>query len=280
MELPNYIKNIEIEKFRAPATDLEKELPFGLLEPHIFEKFCCDLIYSRVEQELDDDITDVLPIGISGQKQYGADIFVKNNGRTRGNYSLYEVKRVKSYTISEYRKTIERFLDNYDKWGFDIAEFNLFVSEDISAEEIALWQSEAAKMSVKSISYRIIPASTLNKWVKSFPELVYKYFHAAWTEMLFGKAAIWHIENYGIWRYDEPATWNGYKEPTKNLFGDSLSYINDHVKIHAFLPSLEKNSASCYIEFRNGRFSHVMITLNHKQLVKSFFVAAKIPVPE
>ena len=49
MELPNYLKNFEIDKFRAPATDLEKDLPFELLEPRIFERFCCDLLYKKME---------------------------------------------------------------------------------------------------------------------------------------------------------------------------------------------------------------------------------------
>jgi hypothetical protein len=280
MEVPDYLNDIKIDKFRAPATALENELPFGLLEPRIFERFCCDLVYKRVELNLGSDVVDVLPIGVSGQKQYGADIFVKDNSNTQGGITLYEVKRVKSYTLGEYRKTLDRFLNNYDHWGVEISEFNLFVAEDISAQDIALWQSEAGKISNRPISFRVIPAYTLNKWVRDFPELVYKYFHPAWTEILFGKSAIWHLENYGVWGYEEPAIWNGYTGPSKNLYGDSLTYINDHVRIHAHLPSLEKNSASCYIEFRNGRFSHVMITLSHKQLVQNYFIGADIPISD
>ncbi|WP_299410119.1 hypothetical protein [Acaryochloris sp. IP29b_bin.148] len=280
MELPDYLKNIEINPFRAPATNVETDLPFELLEPRIFERFCCELIQSKMENEPGNDVVDILPIGVSGQQQYGADIFAKENIDSNEKFTLYEVKRVRSYSLSEYKKSVKRFLDNYNKWGFEIAEFNLLVAEDISAENIALWQREAYQLSQKSIVYRVIPSSTLNRWTKNFPKLVYKYFHPAWTEMLFGKSAIWHFEKYGIWSFEESASWEKYTGPEQTSYGDSLSYINDHVKIHAFLPSLEKNSASCYVEFRNGRFSHVMITLDHKQLVNDFFPASKIPIPD
>lgn len=279
MDLPDFLNDIEIETTRAPATELEKDLPFDLLEPRIFERFCCELVYKKAEFELGADVVDVIPIGTSGQKQYGADIFVKENSDASENVILYEVKRVKSFTITEYKKAVDRFLQNYERWGFEIAEFNLFVAEDISADDIALWQSEASKLSDRSVTYRIIPSVTLNRWVKNFPELVYKYFHPAWTELLFGKVGVWHIENYGVWDYKESSSWNGYTGTQKNLYGDSLSYINDHVKINAFLPSVEKNNASCQIEFRNGRFSHVSITLGHGQLVRTFFTSANVPIP-
>lgn len=280
MRLPDYLNDIEIEKTRAPATEVEKDLPFDLLEPRIFERFCCELVYKKAEFELGVDVVDVLPIGTSGQTQHGADIFVKANSDASEEVILYEVKRVKSFTIAEYKKAVDRFLQHYESWGFEVAEFNLFVAEDISADEIALWQSEASKLSDRSVTYRVIPSATLNRWVKNFPELVYKYFHPAWTELLFGKVGVWHLENYGVWDYKESASWSGYAGPEKNLYGDNLTYINDHVKIYAFLPSVEKNSASCQVEFRNGRFSHVTITLGHGQLVRTFFTRAKVPVPE
>ncbi|TCS38080.1 hypothetical protein [Reinekea marinisedimentorum] len=280
IKLPDYLQNITFNKFRAPATSLETDLPFELLEPRIFERLCCDLVHKRLNLTLTDEVIDILPIGESGQKQYGADIFLKNNENGKGEVTLYEVKRVKSYTLSDYKKAVSRFLNNYDNWGFDITQFNLFVADNISAESIALWQREAMKLSKKNISYRVIPSSTLNKWIRRFPELVYKYFHPAWTEMLFGESAIWHLEKYGIWSYEEPACWVNYTTPKKTLYHDTLTYINDHVKIHAYLPTIEKNSASCFIEFRNGRFSHVLLTLNHKQLVNNFFVAANFPINE
>lgn len=278
MEFPDYLKDREIKKVGPRATNSETELPFERIAPADFERFCCELVYKKA-LEPGNEVLDVFPIGVSGQKQYGADIFVREHSGSRDKFVLYEVKRVKSYSLSEYRKAVDRFLKNYDNWGFDVTEFNLFVSENISVEHIALWQSEAAKLSNKSISYKIIPSSTLNRWIKNFPELVYKYFHPSWTELLFGKSAIWHLENYGIFGFEEPASWIGYRGVEKHIYGDSLAYKNDHVRIHAFLPSLEKNSASCFIEFRNGRFSHVMITLDHRQIVKEYFSGAKIPIP-
>ncbi|PTY38344.1 hypothetical protein BGP77_16665 [Saccharospirillum sp. MSK14-1] len=280
MKLPGFLESIEIKKVKAPATHDDKNLPFNMLEPRIFERFCCELLWKKYESELNTNIVDILPIGVSGQKQYGADIFVKESGGSSNKYALYEVKRVGSFSIAEYKKTVSRFLHYYESWGLEITEFNVFVAENISADEIILWQREASALSDKSINYKIIPSVTLDRWIKEFPELVYKYFHPAWTQLLYGDVGLWHLEKYGIWEFKEPTSWNDYVEPKKNQYGDIFEFINEHVNIYAFLPSLDNNSASCKVEFRNGRFSHVTITLSHEQLIQSFFSSVNIPIDQ
>ncbi|EGR3306491.1 hypothetical protein DC888_09110, partial [Vibrio parahaemolyticus] len=171
MHLPEYLENTEINKYQASAVEKPDRLPFDLMEPLMFERFCCDLIDYITSYKLRRSIFKVLPIGTVGQKQYGADIFVENSESTRTTYSLYEVKRVKNYNASEYKRTVARFLKNYENWGIPIDKFSLLVAEDISAEDIALWKKEAQKLSELNIEYEIVSISELNKWVRNFPEL-------------------------------------------------------------------------------------------------------------
>ncbi|MDO9052311.1 MAG: hypothetical protein Q7U37_00005 [Gallionella sp.] len=92
--LPEYLRQIEIEKHPHPASKDETELPFNKLDPLIFQRFCCELLYNEFSQlDKSDGIVSVEPIGDSGQKQYGADIFVKRVTPSGEIYELYEVKR-------------------------------------------------------------------------------------------------------------------------------------------------------------------------------------------
>ncbi|HCH3817706.1 TPA: hypothetical protein NKV32_004661 [Vibrio parahaemolyticus] len=280
MHLPEYLENTEINKYQASAVEKPDRLPFDLMESLMFERFCCDLIDYITSYKLRRSIFKVLPIGTVGQKQYGADIFVENSESTRTTYSLYEVKRVKNYNASEYKRTVARFLKNYENWGIPIDKFSLLVAEDISAEDIALWKKEAQKLSELNIEYEIVSISELNKWVRNFPELVFKYFHESWVKSFWGEAALWHIQKYGIFRFEESASWVGYKKIEEEIYEDFFSYKNDHVRIQGFLPSKDKNSLSCFVEFRNGKFSHVMTTLSGKQLLERYFIGCQIPAGE
>ncbi|OXX21623.1 hypothetical protein B9J86_10770, partial [Vibrio sp. V06_P1A73T115] len=272
MHLPEYLENTEINKYQASAVEKPDRLPFDLMEPLMFERFCCDLIDYIMSYKLRHSISKVLPIGTVGQKQYGADIFVENNESTSTTYSLYEVKRVKNYNASDYKRTVARFLKNYESWGIPIDKFSLLVAEDISAEDIALWKKEAQKLSELNIEYEIVSISELNKWVRNYPELVFKYFHESWVKSFWGESALWHIQKYGIFRFEESASWVGYKKIEEEIYEDFFSYKNDHVRIQGFLPSKGKNNLSCFVEFRNGKFSHVMTTLSGKQLLERYFI--------
>ncbi|NOJ08300.1 hypothetical protein [Vibrio splendidus] len=280
MKLPEYLEFAEVIKCQAPTVDKPDRLPFNLMDPKMFECFCCDLIDYMMSYKLRRSIFKVLPIGTIGQKQYGADIFVENIEGARTTYSLYEVKRVKNYNFSEYKRTVARFLKNHESWGIPIDKFTLLVAEDISAESIALWKREAQKLSELKIEYEVVSISELNKWVRDFPELAFKYFHESWVESFWGEAALWHIKKYGIFRFEESASWVGYKDIEKEIYEDFFSYKNDHVRIQGFLPSRGKNNLSCFVEFRNGKFSHVMITLNEQQLLERYFVGCEIPQGE
>ncbi|TNZ17208.1 hypothetical protein CGK53_24120, partial [Vibrio parahaemolyticus] len=69
------------------------------------------------------------------------------------------------------------------------------------------------------------------------PELVFKYFHESWVKSFWGEAALWHIQKYGIFRFEESASWVGYKKIEEEIYEDFFSYKNDHVRIQGFLPS-------------------------------------------
>lgn len=276
--LTEYLHDIEIQQYPASATQQVSSLPFHLMEPLMFESFCLDLLDSHLNYRLGQDIFSVQSIGRTGQKQNGADVFVKEYRDGEDRYSLYEVKRVQNFGVYYYKKTLNRFLDNYDSWGFPISKFTILVADNLDAKVLAFHEAQKRELSARGIKLDLIQATDINKLVKSYPELVYKYFHPAWTEAFWGEDGLWHLKKYGVYRFEESPYWVNYKGPKTDIYGDSLSHINDHVVIKAFVPSFENDSLSCYIEFRNGKFSYVMITLNPKQLLERYFVGAKLPM--
>ncbi|SHO57662.1 hypothetical protein [Vibrio quintilis] len=280
MRYPEHLEKTPITRYQPPTTSHPDNIPFHLMEPTMFERFCCDLIDYKISYELRHSIIDVLPIGTRGQKQYGADIFVKESGGENTQYTLYEVKRVHNYGWRDYQKTVQRFLDHYDDWGLKIGKFCLLVSEDISADVIIHWQQQVKSLSEIDIEFDIISVTKLNEWTQKYPELVYKYFHSAWVKHFWGENAIWHIEKYGIFRFKESASWVGYEGIEHEVYDNFFSYKNDHVRIQGFLPSQRKKQLSCFVEFRNGHFSHVMTTLGEEQLLARYFIGAIIPIDE
>jgi hypothetical protein len=280
VELPESYKQIKVSKFQAPTSSSESKIPFELMDPIMFELLCCDLIEHLLNQDLGKEIFDVQPISGGGRAQFGADIFVEENINSNRFISLYEVKRVKKYNLDSYLKTVQRFLDNYDKWGLKIDNFFLLTANDMSATEIAEWKKQATQLSDIGIVYEIVPKQLLNKWIKGAPNIVYKYFHKAWVEMFWGPRGLQHIENYGVYNFKESASWSNYKGIVHQCYGNSFSYQNEHVSIKGFLPTISENTLSCFVEFRNGKFSHVMTTLGSQQLIERYFPELDIPLDE
>lgn len=277
--LPQYLRQIEIGKHPPPASKDETELPFNKLDPLVFQRFCCEFLYGEFSQlDKSDEVVSIEPIGESGQKQYGADIFVKRVTPTGEIYELYEVKRVERFSKSDYLEAVNRFVLNYQKWKFKPARFYVITATNLKAEDIAEWQGSAQKLSSIDVEYGFITPSILNRNVRKFPFLVFQFFDVAWVEKLFGRDARWHLEQYGIYNFEESPAWLKYDKPVEEEIGDAFIIHNDHVKINGHLPTLRSNSASCLVELRNGRFSHVLLTLKHLQLVETYFEGHYTPI--
>src|SRR5262245_50338809 len=100
-------------------------------------------------------------------------------------------------------------------------------------------------------------------------------------ERLFGEEGLAHFEKYGYYEFEESSSWVNYSEPSQREYGeyfDFFSVQNEHIKIQGFLPSLTEDRASCLVELRNGRFSHVMVTLGHRELVNTYFQGYETPL--
>lgn len=85
----------QIVKLGPPVGKADAYLPLELMEPQTFVLFCCELIKKRLKIE-NGEIVDAMTIGISGQSQFGADIFTHRQHGNQDVYSLYEVKRCKN----------------------------------------------------------------------------------------------------------------------------------------------------------------------------------------
>lgn len=273
---PPHLSNIDIVQTRAPVDTMDCNLPFSAMNHEMFELFCCELIHKIHENQCVQ--FDAFSIGVKGQKQYGADIFVKTFNNDKYFCSLYEVKREKKYNVTKFKRAVQRFIDNYSAWKCKPDQFYLIVAENVSSDSINQWIEHTNQLEELSVRYTIVTPYMLQEWVKDFPGLVFKFFHPAWVRHFFGDATLWRFENYGQFSFVESGYWEDYKEPEYHIGENECTIKNDHIYIHAYLPGLTRPHASCFIEFRNGRFSYVLITLNHQQLVETYFVGITTPL--
>lgn len=276
--LPEHLRNIEISRDQPPATRDASRLPYDELPPGEFELFCCDLLSREFSAEdSSGEILTIEPLAGDGQSQFGADIFCQRRHNGHLSNELFEVKRVRKFNVRNFREAVERFVENRNRWGFQVKRFTMITSERVPSEVISSWKSGELQKILGDVEIDIWSGWSLDKCIERHPSLVFKYFHPVWTERLFGTQAREHYEKYGIYEFRDAASWENYDKPYEIEMGDTFIVQNDHVKIYAFLPSKKSGSASCSVELRNGRFSHVVITLSDRKLVNTYFQGYAAP---
>ncbi|HDR9501655.1 hypothetical protein [Burkholderia cepacia] len=277
--LPDSLKDVKLSRHLPPPTRDAKQLPYGSLDAGQFEKFCCEILNKTIRfDETESQIVKIEPLSGNGHKQYGADIFVERKNDQEAWVELFEVKRVEKFDRSTFRKSLERFRINREKWKYNIKKFVVISSQTLDANLIIDLKSQLDQHPIPGVTVDIWTATTLDRLLEGCKSLVFKYFHPAWTETLFGEKTREHFERYGIYEFDESASWANYDGPTEVEIGDAVIIQNDHVRIYGFLPTLSQDIASCLVELRNGRFSHVLMTLNHRDLVARYFKNPGAPI--
>lgn len=271
--LPDYLNGLEIKRDIPPVNQEDLRLPYDRINPLQFELFCCELVRRRIseKQSMPGEVVRIEPLAGPGRRQFGADIFCLRSRDSSAEFELFEVKRIDGFRPEDLKRAVERFKEKLPCWGFPIKRFTIIFSDDISSSVLALWRSEALVEGIGNVELDLWSKTTLDGIVSSYPELVYRFFHPAWTEQLFGKQAVLHFERYGIYDFQESASWEDFDGPYSMEVGDTLVVHNDYVRLHAFLPSRISGAATCSVELRNGRFSHVSICLNEPKLVRLYF---------
>ncbi|RFT10264.1 hypothetical protein DYB39_12340 [Providencia rettgeri] len=261
-----------IVKLAPPIGKVDAYLPLEQMDPKTFEFFCCEIIKKRLESE-NGKLIDAMTIGISGQSQLGADIFSHRRNSGKEIYSLYEVKRYKEFRVNDYRETIKRFYNNQKKWSFNVHEFYILMSGKASAALISEWKVQEGELLKENIEHSLLDKEKIHEWLRELycPDILYRFCHEAWVEFFYGERALLNIKNYGLWDYRESSAWRNYKKPHKKIIGDTFSFQNNHILIKAFLPSFNSNTLSCFIDFRNGRYNHVLMTISQSNLLSYAF---------
>ncbi|WP_448885235.1 hypothetical protein [Citrobacter telavivensis] len=262
----------QIVKLGPPVGKADAYLPLELMEAKTFELFCCEIIKKRLSNK-HGEIIDTMTIGLSGQSQLGADIISHYLHDYQDIYSLYEIKRYKNFKIDDYTTTVNRFHDNRQKWQVHINEFYIIISEKASAKLISEYKKQETRFKELNIAHRLLDKERIHDWLEELhcPELLYRFCHESWVSLFYGERALFNIKSYGIWDYNESSAWRNYTRPCKYINGDEFRFQNDHVYIHAYLPNLKGSILSSFIDFRNGRYNHVLLTLSQSNLLNSAF---------
>jgi hypothetical protein len=122
--LPENLRELDVALTDPPSTRDDKQLPYERMPSGHFELFCCDLLQREFERE--DSFTKIIniePLAGSGHGQYGADIFVEKSNSNETWIAVYEVKRVRGFGKTDYKKALKRFIDRLPQWKLNIKEF-------------------------------------------------------------------------------------------------------------------------------------------------------------
>lgn len=277
-KLPKKLRVLEFVNACAPADSVKgKPLPFDRLDPGVFERLCCQLVYGKYEDKSDD--ISIHMIGEKGQAQYGADIFVQRDSEGESIIELFEVKRVERFYPSDYEKVIDRFVQNFDKWKRP-KRFTMIISSPLSAAVIQKWISKAEYELEDSIKLSIWSLDRLLEEIEEQMHLVFEYFDKSWVEHYCGAVGLYHFEKYGVFGFEESPHWDEYQDEYVKMSGEVFIVQNDHVRLQAFLPSFRRNGCSCFVVFRNKRFEHVLMTIEHEELLDTYFVGCGSPAAE
>jgi hypothetical protein len=154
-------------------------LPFGDLSWPDFERLCLRLA------DLESDVEHAQLYGVAGQAQEGIDVYARHKG---GDYTVYQCRRVESFTASGIEKVVDDFLAGI--WRDRAIELVLCTSADLSRTELAV-AVEAGNERLRSIGKRFVPwdSNRLSTKLKELPQLVLDFFDRPWLEAFSPEAA-------------------------------------------------------------------------------------------
>lgn len=263
-----------------PAGRGDFHLPYDRLSPDRFAEFCQKLIEKKFVGRSEEYSVQVREIGHQGKEQGGADFLVINRSGYQRYHLLYEVKRVSRFNVSLYKNTINRFLNRREEWGVKISAFHIMLSEQIDKKLLVAYEKYRKILIELNIEHELIDRSVINQWMQdvSSPELLAEFFGEQWVERFYGKSALWHLEQGGIYGFKDSDGWLNYKGREESLSGNIYSLINDHARIQVFLPEAGKDSLSCFIGLRHRDYQGIVLTLSQRFLLKNLFEGVNTPV--
>ena len=169
----------------VPAPPVEtrpQTLPFHKLTWENFER----LILRLVRRER--TVAGCWQYGERGQKQYGLDILAELVN-SQGEYSCYQCKRVKEFSATEIKKTVDKFLEG--KWAGQTKIFILCTSSPlINTQQVEEIVEQRKRLNDRGIVFETwdgSEAGQLSERLKQYPELVDDFFDREWVRLFNGK---------------------------------------------------------------------------------------------
>ena len=175
----DYLEKPPLKNYRLPIEGNQMELPLGEMSWGDFEK----LILRMVEYVEDFDKTDCEIYGRPGQKQDGIDIYaLKANNK----YNTYQCKRYDSFSISHLNKITSDFENG--EW-FDKTEI-FFICTSASFNDVHVQKRyEELKKTYSQKGKKIDKwdYSSINRILKTHPQIVYDFFGTEWCKSYCGE---------------------------------------------------------------------------------------------
>ena len=177
MSIPEYLYTIP-NGIEPPVQSQLQELPFNSLTWENFER----LILRFVEQVK--SVEHCHLYGKAGQKQEGIDLFARVHSEVE--YSVYQCKRYKTYTVANLKAAISTFIAG--EWINKTNHFYICTSSDLSEKKISdEIEIQRAKLKELGIELHILDKIKLSNELKKMPKVVYDFFGKEWTRLFCGE---------------------------------------------------------------------------------------------
>lgn len=168
---PNDVPNF------TPVSTAMQSLPFSALSWENFERIC----YRIASRE--DGVESAERYGRSGQAQQGIDIYSR---LPNGKYAVWQAKRYKSYTATDMRSAVTKFVDG--SWMPKAQKFYVAVQSlliDVHFQDAV--EEEAAKLQQSAISLIVLGGDNLSARLRAHPDIVLEFFGRACAKEFFGE---------------------------------------------------------------------------------------------
>jgi hypothetical protein len=147
-------------------------LPFAQLGWGNFERLCLRLA------EHDGDVENISLYGTRGQGQQGIDIFARRDG---GEYTVYQCRRVKSFTAVQVKEVVDDFLAG--TWAKRARTLTLCTSAELTRTELAeAVEAQDIRLREHSKAFVALDSDQLSRELKTLPALVLDFFDRGWLK--------------------------------------------------------------------------------------------------
>lgn len=177
--VPPWLDQPPSERAPLPAGTRQQLLPIGALTWENFERLCVRLV------RVDADVEHCQLYGEPGDVQHGIDLYVRH--RVAEGYSVYQCKRVRTFTAASLKHAVKEFLAG--PWAAKSSRFVVCTTvSGRSRRVVDELEKQRVRLKKRGIEIDLLGAEAISLALKEHPLLVDDFFGREWVRVFAGES--------------------------------------------------------------------------------------------